>query len=103
MPLVPKYKFSLGLEWRFLKPASISFAGMWVGSRYDGNDETNDRFAKLKPYKVLDGKITYQYKNFYVLAGIKNIFDELYSTSAYSERYYPMPGREFYGGVEWRY
>ncbi|MBW2624337.1 MAG: TonB-dependent receptor, partial [Deltaproteobacteria bacterium] len=103
IPLVPKHTFSLGLEWRVSEPFSVSLAGVWVGSRYDGNDETNDRFEKLPPYKALDTKITYQHKKWRLFAGIKNLFDELYSTSAYSERYYPMPGREFYGGVEWRY
>jgi len=36
-----------------------------------------------------------------VFAGINNIFDERYATVAFSESYFPMPTRNFYGGIEW--
>jgi len=36
-----------------------------------------------------------------ISVGINNIFNEVYSTVAYSGTYYPMPGRNFYLEVQW--
>ena len=86
-----------------MEPLLLSVTGTLVGSRYDGNDQTNDQYKKLESYQVVDAKLSYEYKEIKVFVGVNNIFDELYSTSAYSEFYYPMPARNAYAGVEWRY
>ena len=44
-----------------------------------------------------------EYEGFKLFAGVNNMLNELYSTSSFSERYYPMPGRNFYGGLEWTF
>jgi len=103
VPLVPEHKAAVGLEWRLMDAFSLSFTGSFVGSRYDGNDANNDLYDKLESYKILDVKLTYEYKWLKVFFGANNVFDELYSTTAYSETYYPMPERNFYGGMEWRF
>ncbi|MBW1799509.1 MAG: TonB-dependent receptor [Deltaproteobacteria bacterium] len=103
VPLVPETKASFGLEWRIIEPFLIGLTGSWVGSRFDGNDENNDRYEKLESYKVVDGKLSYRYKGLTLFGGVNNIFNEIYSTVAYSETYYPMPTRNFYGGIEWRF
>jgi iron complex outermembrane receptor protein len=103
VPLVPKYKATFGLEWTILKPLRLAVTGTWVGSRFDGNDETNEEFKKLDAYKVFDAKLTYTKGPLRVFGGVNNIFDELYSTVAFSEIYYPMPTRNYYLGVEWRF
>jgi outer membrane receptor protein involved in Fe transport len=101
IPLVPKYSARLGMEWRIINPLLFAFSGTFVSSRYDGNDITNDRFAKLDPYQVFDAKLTYTYKKISLFGGVNNIFNELYETLAFSESYFPMPTRNFYGGVAW--
>lgn len=101
IPLVPRHRASTGLNWQPAAPFDIAFSGTYSGSRYDGNDMSNDRYEKLDVYVVFDGKITYQYMDVTVFAGVSNIFDELYSTSAYSESHYPMPGRTVFGGIRW--
>lgn len=101
IPLVPKYSARLGMEWRIIDPLLLAFTGTFVSSRYDGNDITNDRFAKLDPYQVFDAKLTYTYKNFSFLGGVNNIFNEFYETLAFSESYFPMPTRNFYCGMAW--
>jgi len=103
IPLVPRHKATLGLEWQIFEPLSLGVTGTHVGSRYDGNDETNNRFEKLDAYQAVDAKLSYIYKDLKIFAGVNNIFDELYSTLAFSETYYPMPTRNFYGGVEWKF
>jgi iron complex outermembrane receptor protein len=103
VPLVPKHKASIGTEWNIFESLLFSLTGTLVGSRFDGSDENNDKYDKLEAYKVLDGKLTYEHNGVKVFLGVNNIFDELYSTVAYSETYYPMPTRNIYGGIEWRF
>jgi iron complex outermembrane receptor protein len=103
VPLVPMHKASVGVEWNILEPLVLSLTGIFVGSRFDGNDENNTRYDKLDGYTVLDGKLTFTHRGFKLFVGVNNILDELYSTTAYSESYYPMPTRNIYGGLEWRF
>ncbi len=101
IPLVPRHKGSAGVEWTAFDGFNLSLTGTFVGSRYDGNDTDNKRYEKLDAYSVFDGKVSYQHRNYKFFAGINNMFDTLYATYAYSERYYTMPGRGVYGGMEW--
>jgi len=101
IPMVPEHRASAGINWQPTPPLDIALSGSYSGSRYDGNDLDNNRYEKLTAYAVVDGKITYQYKEVAVFAGVSNLFDELYSTSAYSQSHYPMPGRTLFGGIRW--
>ena len=103
VPLVPEHMVKGGMEWQPLEPLVLSFTGTYVGPRFDGNDENNNRFDKLDGYAVLDAKVWYQVKGVKVFAGVNNVLNELYSTVAYSEVYYPMPERNYYGGVAWTF
>jgi iron complex outermembrane receptor protein len=57
----------------------------------------------LDAYRVVDGKVTYLHNRLKLFAGVNNVFDERYVTTSFSERYYPMPQRNFYGGIEWAF
>ncbi|MCD6561462.1 MAG: TonB-dependent receptor [Deltaproteobacteria bacterium] len=103
VPLVPKHTANIGVEWRAKDPLLVSVICSWTGSSFDGNDLNNDKYKKLDDYFVFNGKISYKYRQLKVFAGVNNIFDELYSTIAYSNTYYPMPARNFYGGMEIRF
>jgi iron complex outermembrane receptor protein len=100
---VPEHMASGGLEWQVHEPLAVSVTGTYVGPRFDGNDENNNRFDKLDGYSVLDTKVIYRWKGVKFFAGVNNVLNKLYSTVAYSETYYPMPDRNFYGGVEWTF
>jgi len=103
VPLVPKNTASLGLEWRVVEPLLLALTGSFVDEKFDGDDLTNNRFAKIKSYTVVDGKLTYTWKDLKIFFGVNNIFDEFYETLAFSETYFTMPTRNYYGGVEWRF
>jgi len=103
VPLVPENTANTGVEWRAIDPLLVSVMCSWTGSRFDGNDLNNDKYKKLDDYFVFNGKISYEYRQYKVFAGVNNIFDEMYSTIAYSNTYYPMPARNFYGGMEIRF
>ena len=103
IPLVPKHKATVGLEWQISRRLLFHLTETFVGSSFDGNDSDNNLYEKLGGYEVLDLKFTYEYKGWKVFAGVNNIFDEYYSTIAYSEAHYPMPTRNLFGGVQWRF
>jgi iron complex outermembrane receptor protein len=100
---VPRHKGSAGIEWTVADGFTLSLTGTFVGSRNDGNDIDKVRNEKLEAYGVFDGKASYQKGNCKLFAGVNNLFDNLYATYAYSERYYPMPGRSAYAGLEWTF
>jgi len=104
IPLVPEHLGNIGIEWYLFDSLTLALTGTMASSRYDGNDQANTADDQmLGSYKVFDTKVTWQKENFRLFAGIKNIFDELYVTSAYSGSSYPMPTQSFFFGVEWTY
>ena len=103
IPLVPNHKGSLGAEWQAMYGLTLSGTVTYVGSRYDGNDVDNDRYEQLDAYQVLDTKATYVSNGLKFFVGVNNLLDERYETSSFSERYYPMPGRNIYAGGEMKF
>ncbi|CAB5154246.1 TonB-dependent receptor; Outer membrane receptor for ferrienterochelin and colicins [Olavius algarvensis associated proteobacterium Delta 3] len=103
VPLVPEHSASIGVEWRIIEPLLLAVTGSYVGEKFDGNDFSNSEFAKIDPYTVFDAKVTYSWRKFRFFGGINNIFDTLYETVAFSESYFTMPTRNFYGGLEWNF
>lgn len=103
VPLVPAHMLSAGVQWLPIESFRLSLSGTYTGSSFDGNDTDNDAYAKIDDYTVFDIKASYEHKNLTVFAGINNIFDTLYATSAYSEQYYPMPERNVFGGFKWTF
>ncbi|WP_462325975.1 TonB-dependent receptor [Desulfoplanes sp.] len=108
VPLVAEHTVNAGIDWRFIEQALLSVSAQYVGSKYDGGDETNDQYEKIDPYTVVDAKLSWDYsKNLNFYCGVNNIFDELYATTAtsypWASAYYVMPERNFYAGLEWKF
>jgi TonB-dependent siderophore receptor len=103
VPLVPRHKAAAGFDWELCPPFTLSVSGAYTGSQYDGNDIENNRYEKLDAYWVFDTAVRYTREELELFASVENIFNELYSTSAYSESRYPMPERNFKGGIRWRF
>jgi iron complex outermembrane receptor protein len=76
-------------------------AGRYVGERFDGNDFRNQS-PRLDEYSVFDTKLNFEIRGVQLYAGINNLFDQTYAASAYSNRFYPMPDRNYYAGVAYR-
>ncbi|MGA1824967.1 MAG: TonB-dependent receptor [bacterium] len=100
VPLVPKTKATVGGEWHIIPSLSLSVTGTHVGARFDGNDISNTMYDKLKAYTVVDAKLIHRRERYKVYAGINNIFNKKYVTSAYSGECYPMPTGILYAGME---
>jgi outer membrane receptor protein involved in Fe transport len=103
VPLVPEHLANFGIEWRPFDPLLVSFLGSFVDEKFDGNDQDNETFEKIDAYQVFDIKATYTYKWLQVFGGINNLFDELYSTAAFSESYFTMPTRNYYAGARFTF
>lgn len=107
VPLVPKWTGSVGVNWAPAEQWMLTAIGRYTGSRYDGNDFTNTTYPKLDAYQVVDAKLSYDWPldnsgvQFYL--GINNLFDEVYSASAYSNTFYPMPTRNYYAGFNYKF
>ena len=101
IPLVPEWTAAATLAWQPLDQWVVTYAENDVGERYDGNDFSNSQ-DQLDAYHVADARVTYERDSLRLYAGVGNIFDEVYATSAYSNRFYPMPPRNYYAGVAYR-
>lgn len=102
VPLVPAVKGSLGSELTLSDSLILGLSGTFASEQYDGNDDENNRFAKLDGYTVFNSKLTWEMnRGRKMTCGIRNLFNELYSTVAYSETYYPMPTRNYYCSLDW--
>lgn len=93
IPLVPRNTVNARVEWQALPELIWSMSGRYAGSSYDGNDLDNNQYLKIDSYTLFDTALRYQIKKLEVTAGINNVFNEIYTTRAYSETYYPMPDR----------
>ena len=103
IPLVPRVTANAGLEWATSEALRLSAEVRYVGRRYDGNDTDNQTYAVLPAYTVYDLAARYRAGDFDFFAAIHNLTNEVYSTVAYSETYYPMPGRNVSAGAHWRF
>lgn len=103
VPLVPEHKANAGWEWQTAKALKLALSATYVGERFDGNDLDNTSFEKVRAYTVVDLKISWVRQGLKLFVGINNLLDEYYVTTGYSQTYYTMPERNFYGGLEWRF
>jgi iron complex outermembrane receptor protein len=104
IPLVPRWTANARAEW--LQTPSLRWiaAARHAGRRFDGNDLDNRSFAELPSYTVFDLALRLDLgSGAQLAAGINNVFDKVYSTIAFSETYYPMPERNGYASLRWRF
>lgn len=104
VPLVPRRTRSAGLQWQALPGLSWSLNARRVSGRFDGNDWFNVQ-RPLKPYTVVDTQIQTETRlgkdTLTWTFGVQNLFDEVYTTKAYSQTVYPMPGRRAFMFLQW--
>ena len=99
IPLVAPWTATLGTSWAPADGVTWDVIGRYVAGRYDGNDFNNMTYPQVDSYTVVDTKFTWVWGKLRLLGGINNVFDEVYSTSVYSNTFYPMPSRNYYAGA----
>ncbi|MGI9289672.1 MAG: TonB-dependent receptor [Gammaproteobacteria bacterium] len=97
LPLVPEWTGGAGVQWQPLVELTWSVATNYASRRTDGNDFQNDA-KKLSHYTVFDTRLAYEFNKTMLFAGINNVLEEKYATSAYSGQFYPAPDRNYYAG-----
>lgn len=112
VPLVPRHRLSLGLDWRLSSSARVSAIARYVGKQRFDNDQVNS-FAggKMPAYTLLDLKYIHESGPWRLSAAVHNLLDEKYftyavaSTTAGSTNYnaYPAAERNFIVTVEYRF
>lgn len=107
IPFVPQHQASAGISTTFLKYYNLSLLGRYVGSRFAISDFGNVS-SRMKPYSVLDSKITYERENFDIYVAINNLTDYRYiGTTVFVEGfgnfYYPSPGKSYTFGVDMKF
>jgi len=105
IPMVPTHSASQTLSADFMTHYNFALMGRFVGSRFAINDVQNVT-SRVKPFQVLDTKLTYKAKNYEIYAAANNIFDMRYSeyvaksTSSSDKSYFPAPERNFAVGMD---
>lgn len=104
IPMAAQHQANFGVSSEFLKNFVCSLTGHYVGSSFAINDTLNAT-PPTKPYFTLDGKISYNTKNFEIFTALNNMFDERFysfvvkSTTSTTKDYFPAPGRNFLTGI----
>jgi len=103
IPFVAHHQASVGLATTFLDHYNISFIGRYVGSRFAISDFSNIS-TPIKPYYVLDSKVSYTMENLEIYAAVNNITNALYTgtivfVEGFGNFHYPSPERNYSFGV----
>lgn len=98
------HQFSLGLDFQLISKLNLGFRYRFVDrvSEDDNPDNTivlGDGLNRLDGYSVMDGKITWQEKNYSIYIAANNLGNTKYLETNLVE----MPGRWIYGGVKLRF
>jgi outer membrane receptor protein involved in Fe transport len=73
-----------------------------VGPREDGNaSESPGAYRRLPAHDVWDLAVHHQAGDWAWRLGVRNLFNRVYSSTGYSETYYPMPGRQAHLALSW--
>lgn len=99
IPLVSENKFSLFMEYEFLRNFVFSSEYSFYSEKRQGGD-IHGKLRKIPSCSIVDASLNYKYKNSLLYIRINNIFDEYYAGSSYENLAYPMPGREINAGIK---
>lgn len=100
VPYVPNAKIVLGVDYSPRSNINLLTDLKYVGSSYNPNYEKN------KSTFIVDSAIKFSAtKNFSIIAGIKNLFNEKYNLeqSVSSDSYVPAPERNYYAEFKYKF
>lgn len=103
IPLVPRTTASTQLTIKPTQALIWSLSLRYAGRRFDGDDDSNRAFRALPSYTVADTALRYTVGTVEWSVGVNNLFNRVYSTLSYAETYYPMPERNAYSALRWRF
>jgi outer membrane receptor for ferrienterochelin and colicin len=107
-PLVPNHRVGVGLSLHPTKRLTVSLFGNYVGRQFLLNDEPN-QFKKLNDYFVLNGKVSYNWKDFTAYIMANNLANQKFSTFGIVGGFpaqpflIPFPTTTVFAGLTFRY
>ncbi len=107
-PLVPNHRVGVGVNLYPMNSLTVSLFGNYVGTQYLLNDEPN-QFKKLDDYFVLNGKVSYSWKQFTAYITANNITNQKFSTFGIIGGFpaqpflVPFPTTTVFAGLTFRY
>ncbi len=107
-PLVPNHRVGVGVNFYPMNSLTVSLFGNYVGTQYLLNDEPN-QFKKLDDYFVLNGKVSYSWKQFTAYITANNITNQKFSTFGIIGGFpaqpflVPFPTTTVFAGLTFRY
>lgn len=102
IPWVPKNKYSLRADYKFLKGA-IGAEYNYIGELYSTSDWEN-KYNKVNSYSTINLNTSYDYKGINIFGGINNLFDEKYNLYVTKgKNYYPAEDRNYYLGISYEF
>jgi iron complex outermembrane receptor protein len=98
IPLVPRNTLSAEVSWQPVPLLQWTVEARHGSQRLDGNalDDSSSGAPPVKGHTVVNTAWRLQGKAWQLRLNINNLFDEVYTTQAYSGTVYPMPGRSAY-------
>jgi iron complex outermembrane receptor protein len=107
-PLVPRFRFSSGLNFHPLKGLTISLMGLHVSDQVLLNDEPNTQ-QPVPDYFLLNSQISYQWAGLRAFLAGYNLLDRKYETFGVLGGFplqpflVPAPTLQFFGGVSYTF
>lgn len=101
-PLVSKHNVKATVGYRTNFGLGAYYDVRYYSNFYPGNDYKNE-YEKQSGYVVCDLKLDYTFKNFDIFFKVNNLFDKHYYDYVFPDYYYPSPGRNFAGGLSYRF
>ncbi len=107
-PLVPNHRVGIGVNFLPTEGLTVSLFGNYVGSQYLLGDEPN-QLKKLDDYFVLNGKASYNWKNFTAYITGSNLTNNKFETFGIVGGFpaqpflVPFPTTTVFAGIKFRY
>ena len=108
VPLAPRHRANLALNWKLDGATRLSLTTQIVGSQRFDNDQTNSFFKKVPGYSTTDLALEHEIGAWRFTGAVNNLFDRKYFTygvrgggTAYNA--YPEPERTFSISGEYRW
>lgn len=108
VPLVPRHKLDLGVDWRLSSQTSLRTEWRYVSRQFMENDEGNTFDRDIPGYGIADIKLTHRMGKLKASAMVANVFDRKYYAYAVRSQFvadrfnaYPLPERSFWVTLEY--
>jgi iron complex outermembrane receptor protein len=108
VPLVPKHKVDLALDWRIGPETRLRAQAAYVSAQYMENDEGNTFGRRIPAYTVADVKLQHRIGAWTTSIGIGNLFERKYYAYAIRSQFvpdrfnaYPLPERSFWVALQY--